>query len=511
MEDICRKQPTTKANLLKVSGIKQKKFELYGEDILKIVRAFKKEVKLAETKRKKMEETMMTMGGAEKAKSSANCGMSGNIGAKSTSIKCETSASPANHAMVGNGGDSVVISTANYATTTPAKATPLANNTTATAPASTSSMKATPSKEQLERMEMNRMKALERKREREQQQQQQQNQHNQHVRKQMRHSTGGIGLSQESSVIYVGNNPNPLSSHLSQESDGGTSNSNIITPHRPRYNPYAIKKSVSIPSIDAYLPPLPTTGDIPNLREETLKILSEQQLEVVKLARPPTPSINFVGSEDASSPSDTSVPGVTQSQEKEQQQPGYIVRVTAAAGTGKTTTLLHLALRCMDLGHRDLTYVTFTKASALDAKERIQAMNGGKTINASTLHSCVLGLLNNKPMGSDYDEEKNIMEEHAFFRIMEELYKDELEQYLRQAINNVHAKFEKKEWGAKETAVRKQVVFYLKKTFWKFCQSKLSLDEMKDEHNWERHYYPGECAFPLVFDGHSSSHAFFVP
>ena len=66
--------------------------------------------------------------------------------------------------------------------------------------------------------------------------------------------------------------------------------------------------------------------------------LSEEQYQIVAMARPPS----------------------THTESKKQR---HLVRITAAAGTGKTTTLIRLALRCIELGHDHLTYVTFSKAS----------------------------------------------------------------------------------------------------------------------------------------------------
>jgi flagellar biosynthesis GTPase FlhF len=45
---------------------------------------------------------------------------------------------------------------------------------------------------------------------------------------------------------------------------------------------------------------------------------------------------------------------------------GQLIRVTAAAGSGKTTTLIHLALKAYERGHRSITYLTFGCAAAKD-------------------------------------------------------------------------------------------------------------------------------------------------
>eukprot|EP00729_Bicosta_minor_P008944 gene8944-27223_t len=50
-----------------------------------------------------------------------------------------------------------------------------------------------------------------------------------------------------------------------------------------------------------------------------------------------------------------------------------IVRVTAAAGTGKTTVIIEVAKRLSSCGHTSIMYVTFNKTAAEDARNRIQS------------------------------------------------------------------------------------------------------------------------------------------
>eukprot|EP00804_Cyclotella_cryptica_P010000 CCRYP_015421-RG/>CCRYP_015421-RG protein AED:0.50 eAED:0.50 QI:0/0/0/0.5/1/1/2/0/264 len=188
----------------------------------------------------------------------------------------------------------------------------------------------------------------------------------------------------------------PCSPSLSQESTASTASSGSCNGNNktPRLNnPYLIRRSLfaeqrssldhdveseHVSSFHQYdrepqriqeslLPPLPESA--PKLREETVQSLSEQQLAVIELARPPTASSSDNSNKDNSITDEE----VAQHQkeyvrQQPQLQQGYMVRVTAAAGTGKTTTLLHLAIRCLDLGHTNVTYVTFSRASAADAK-----------------------------------------------------------------------------------------------------------------------------------------------
>ena len=88
---------------------------------------------------------------------------------------------------------------------------------------------------------------------------------------------------------------------------------------------------------------------------------------------------------------------------------GQLVRVTAAAGTGKTTTLLCLALKAADQGHKGITYLTFTKAAALDGTRRVSqvleqtGLAGRVTVDARTLHSCAARALNDYRRDQDPD------------------------------------------------------------------------------------------------------------
>jgi superfamily I DNA/RNA helicase len=84
--------------------------------------------------------------------------------------------------------------------------------------------------------------------------------------------------------------------------------------------------------------------------------LSPQQRAIVEAAEPPGPS--------SSSP----------------------IRVTAAAGTGKTTTLESLAVKLHLLGHTSIAYATFNKAAAADAIRRFKEL-GDFTVDARTIDS----------------------------------------------------------------------------------------------------------------------------
>jgi superfamily I DNA/RNA helicase len=238
------------------------------------------------------------------------------------------------------------------------------------------------------------------------------------------------------------------------------------------------------------LPPLPENAQ--PIREATLQRLSEQQLEVVKLACPPPNA------------SDT--------------KPGYIVRITAAAGTGKTTTLLHLAVRCLDLGHDNVTYVTFARASASDAKKRIlemiemQGHEGGERITASTIHACAMALVNEE---QDVDDvEKKLVDDNGLKSIIGKVFEKEIEDYIDPALRRMKAaddnnnesnegssretKSNAKTWKQKVRTLKEQVVYYLYKSFLHFVHSTMTFEQYKDEKFFLRHYYPGKFQMLLL-------------
>ena len=79
------------------------------------------------------------------------------------------------------------------------------------------------------------------------------------------------------------------------------------------------------------------------------RMLTRQQRDIVQLAKAPD-----------------KIPFTTSLYD---QKFGEIIRVTAAAGTGKTTTMEAVAERMLELGHPKVTYVTFTREQKKDAEE----------------------------------------------------------------------------------------------------------------------------------------------
>ena len=235
------------------------------------------------------------------------------------------------------------------------------------------------------------------------------------------------------------------------------------------------------------LPILP--GDTPPVREGTLKRLSDEQLAVIMSARPP--STNISGEEG----DDNILFDPLQS--KRQHRHHHMIRVNAAAGTGKTTTLIHLATRCIDLGHKLLTYVTYNKAAATDAQERMEASldkDHRRCVNASTLHSCAMRLL------SDEQEEidNNLLDDHRFQNHIKEHWGQAINSYLQIAsmhLRSISSEDSAHKLESKERLLYEKVVYYIVKTFKNFTQKRMSVEELQDTRNPWRHYYPSECIF----------------
>jgi len=279
---------------------------------------------------------------------------------------------------------------------------------------------------------------------------------------------------------------------------------------KPAPNPYLnlspIKRDESIPDDTSLpvsaLPPMP--ANVPPVREETLKRLSDQQLEVIMIARPPAKMAGEANSNGNGS------------DEKKPPKQHPMVRVNAAAGTGKTTTLLHLATRCIDLGHPNLTYVTYTRASAKDAQERMRAVlyneHHQHCVNASTLHSCAMRLLQaelwqhgpDEEFGEEEEVKRVLLDEHAFKDLLKENWGESLNAFIAPALNHIRSNIKQDDKKANRTLDRmekmlfEKALFYLGRTFTNFLRRNMTLDELKDRKHYYRHYYPSEYEHVLL-------------
>ena len=187
---------------------------------------------------------------------------------------------------------------------------------------------------------------------------------------------------------------------------------------------------------------------------------------------------------------------------------GQLFRVTAAAGAGKTTALLALALRAAEQGHRDIVYLTFTKSAARDGQRRLRtALDAAATrrggipttdtvrVHASTLHSCAYRLLR----GAASDDEHPVSplwDERRVKTWIREQCKDPIERFLGTCYRCLQEKYggtDRLEWA--QSRARRQVEHYIYKTLTvMLCQRASPLevfDRRCDEDcTGDRDYYP---------------------
>lgn len=188
-----------------------------------------------------------------------------------------------------------------------------------------------------------------------------------------------------------------------------------------------------------------------------------------------------------------------------QQQP-YIVRITAGAGAGKTTTILNLAAKAVNLNHKYISYVTFSKAAAADGERRINQTlqrhnnetNNNITVDARTLHSCAMKLLSERRKEEEqYDEteiESKLFDDQRFEKYVEENCKNEINSFLSVALENIktNARFQEKDKMFMIDRAYKQALLYIRKTLDQFCRSAMSLPQLQDSSCRQRHYYPAK-------------------
>lgn len=176
-----------------------------------------------------------------------------------------------------------------------------------------------------------------------------------------------------------------------------------------------------------------------------------------------------------------------------------IVRITAGAGSGKTTTILNLAEKAAKMGHTHIVYVTFSKAAATDGHRRIMEIiqNSGNPnpplVQAQTLHACAMNLLSKhrKEKGTGDELEGRLWDDQRLQRFILETCKHDIERFLdygaRQEINK-GSNADKK--GSMFQAAERQIIFFVYKTLTSFCQSNMTEAQLQDANYRKRNYYP---------------------
>ncbi|GKY96376.1 hypothetical protein MPSEU_000597200 [Mayamaea pseudoterrestris] len=181
-----------------------------------------------------------------------------------------------------------------------------------------------------------------------------------------------------------------------------------------------------------------------------------------------------------------------------------LFRITAAAGSGKTTTLLHLAVQAYRKGHTHITYLTFGKAAAAEGRNRILQtlaeqglLQNNVTINARTLHSAAHMLIAND-LKNESDEALVQWDEKRLKRYISEVCASDIDNFIdrgcRAFIMKTYPVAQHKE---ALNRARNQVETFIFKSLQHFCQSAWSLPEyltgvsaLTGQEIFGRDYYP---------------------
>lgn len=253
--------------------------------------------------------------------------------------------------------------------------------------------------------------------------------------------------------------------------------------------------------------------------------LTEEQLAILETCPPSRPLEQQV----ARRPQNNSDDGIRR---QLFQQKGQLTRITAAAGSGKTTTLLALALHAAKLGHSHLTYVTFTNAAASDGKERLNRVLAQEAeaaaavgnpqaapttvIDARTLHSCAHRLLQDhlnqerarelalqttrEAAAAVVEEPRKIWSEKGIKRWITKECRAEIDDFLAPCFSELRRRADPdSRRGAivvlhddLENRAREQVEFFIFKSLVHFCQSSWTLEEYAEGTMFNRDYYPAK-------------------
>jgi len=229
--------------------------------------------------------------------------------------------------------------------------------------------------------------------------------------------------------------------------------------------------------------------------------LTREQLDILESCPPPTPSLPL-----------------SPSHKKRRPKKGQLTRITAAAGSGKTTTLLALAVHAARLGHKHLTYVTFTNSAAKDGKERLDRVLQAEfanhasvppVIDARTLHSCAHRLLQKHLEEQEAQRHQVIAQqpqnrpppklwsEKSIKRWISEQCRTEIDSFLQPCFRQLDRYGDHQGRAGpgqleRQNRAREQVEFFIYKSLVHFCQSAWTLETYETGKPFNRDYFPAK-------------------
>ena len=160
---------------------------------------------------------------------------------------------------------------------------------------------------------------------------------------------------------------------------------------------------------------------------------------------------------------------------------GEIIKVIAAAGSGKTTTMQEVAERMLEIGHPKVTYVTFTREQKKDAKARFRRTFQEKEIDHNLIDVRTLHGLAGHLLGVGYNS-VCWMNEGELERETLRQFQQHIDKFLR-------------EGGVKNAGyrVRRERAFWIAKTMVRFLQNSLheNNEQAFDIYYPARRYYDG--------------------
>jgi len=152
---------------------------------------------------------------------------------------------------------------------------------------------------------------------------------------------------------------------------------------------------------------------------------------------------------------------------------GKILRVTAGAGTGKTTTVIQYANELVKKGHEKILYLTFNKNATRDASNKFQSSH----VECKTLHRAAFSCIG--------DTHRTLLNDHETDDLIRKLYSTRIERFLSLLPTETRSQ------KSKKNSMFTKVVLFIRKTLITFLQRQYSKDDWTP-FAWWAVYYPAQ-------------------